>query len=199
MIIGDRSTFAIESGITQAYKRLGFRALGYFVLHIGGLSFGVPEADATLLAAAFNKAGIIISDRGKHTAPFSSDPNAGAIVDAIGKAIYGADPGDERFFGMSAQQFDATFKACQWHRNCDEAFDDGSAVYLFDVEDRVRLIANRPPAAINNYSHDPETLRDVWLRSDEFYQILETWRTAFEAEWRAASKIAESDDGAEGD
>ena len=31
MLIGDPSEFAVESGITKAYERLSFRALGYFV------------------------------------------------------------------------------------------------------------------------------------------------------------------------
>ena len=35
MIVGDPSIFAIESGITKAYERPSFLALGFFVLHVG--------------------------------------------------------------------------------------------------------------------------------------------------------------------
>ncbi len=88
MIIGNKTTFAIESGITKAYERLGFRALGFFLVHIGGECYGVREPDATLLANAFDEVARMIADRGKHIAPFAAEPNARIIVDAIRKAIY---------------------------------------------------------------------------------------------------------------
>ena len=50
MIIGDPKVFAIESCISIAYEELGARALGFFVIHIGGRCYGVREPDATWLA-----------------------------------------------------------------------------------------------------------------------------------------------------
>jgi immunity protein 42 of polymorphic toxin system len=38
MIVGNPSIFAIESQITKAYESLSMRALGFFVVHIGGRS-----------------------------------------------------------------------------------------------------------------------------------------------------------------
>src|SRR5436309_2282097 len=52
MIKGTPFTFAIESHIDQAYENVGLRALGYFVIHIGGLCYGVRELNATLLACS---------------------------------------------------------------------------------------------------------------------------------------------------
>jgi hypothetical protein len=67
----------------------------------------------------------------------------------------------------------------------DEAFDDGSFVLQFDVQDRVRLIAFRSGAG---YVHDPDTLSDVWLPADDFYRVLEQWHQAFDREWAAMPK-----------
>ena len=50
MMFGIQEIFGIESGVAQAYERLSFRALGFFVLHVGGMRYGVFEPDATLLA-----------------------------------------------------------------------------------------------------------------------------------------------------
>ena len=48
VMVGDPTLFAIESAITQAFERLGFRALGYFVVHLNGRCYGVRRPDATL-------------------------------------------------------------------------------------------------------------------------------------------------------
>ena len=199
MIIGNKSSFAIESAVTQAYERHGFLALGYFVLYIGGIGYGVIEPDATLLGSPFYKAKKIIANRGNHTTTFALEPDAGHIIDEINRAIYAPDSGGKFYFGLSKDQFSNSIYTshCGWHWSCDEAFDDGSSIWHFDVGNRVRLIADRPPKEQKNYLHDPKTLRDVWLDADEFYGILEKWRDAFEAEWQAAPKISECDDGAE--
>jgi hypothetical protein len=69
MIIGDKYRFAIESGMTKVYARLGFRALDWFNIHLQGQRYGVHERDATLLACSFDKVGDRIARRGDHTAP----------------------------------------------------------------------------------------------------------------------------------
>ena len=141
----------------------------------------------------------MIANRGNHATPFASAPNAGDIVDAIGKAIYAPDPGAEQFFGIPLQEFKGFVYSsdCLLHWGCDEAFDDGSSILHFDVGNRVRLIADKPPRNHSNLLHDPETLRDVWLDADEFYGVLERWKNSFEAEWKAMSKIPKLEDGAE--
>jgi hypothetical protein len=188
MIIGDPEIFAIESVITKAYERLSFRALGYFIIHIAGRSYGVKEHDATLLAVSFDEVGRRLARRGCHTPDFSIDASAGEIAYAFRRAGYAICEENERFFGMAARQFGKAINAkhLEWAPDGDEAFDDGS--YVLQIEDpkRVRLIAY---VSTSDYSYEPATLRDVWLSSDDFYDILQNWRDRFEAEWIAAPKL----------
>lgn len=207
MVIGDPSEFAIESSINIAYEELGARALGFFVIHIDGRCYGVREPAATYMACSFDAVEGRIAKRGAHTAPFATDPNAGKIVDAARDADYAPDQDDKLFFGIPRREFSRFFYSdmLEWAPG-DEAFDDGSHVLQFDVEDRVRLIGFRLmrceedyphdpaiPSAdqreYHRYQHDPATLSDVWLKADKFYNILQTWRDAFEAEWKAAPKL----------
>jgi hypothetical protein len=191
MMIGNPTIFAIESEITRAYERLGFRALGFFVLHVGGRRYGVYKPDATMLANSFDEVQERIAFCYKHTAPFAMEPDAGAIADAFRNAIY-ADEQQESFFGMPLAEFSKFFympSNVMWAPDGDEAFDDGSYVLQFDVESRVRLIAFKSD---EGYSHDPNTLSDIWLPADGFYNILREWRDAFEAEWVSAPKSAEN-------
>jgi hypothetical protein len=188
MIVGNPSIFAIESGITQAYDSRSIRALGYFVLHIGGRTYGVHKPDATTLAPSFDEIQDRIACRGKYTAPFASELDAGQIANAFRNATFSDDPHD-RFFGIPLDEFRKLFYTAtndrMWAPDGDEAFDDGSYVLQFDVKDRVRLIAFKSG---ESYLHDPTTLRDVWLAADDFYHILRQWHDAFEAEWLAAPK-----------
>ena len=69
MIVGKPSIFAIESCIKTPYSRLGFRALGYFLIHIQGHRYGVQQPDATMLACSFDEVERRIKNRGMHTAP----------------------------------------------------------------------------------------------------------------------------------
>lgn len=195
MIIGDPSTFAIESHITKAYSRLGFLALGFFVLHIGGRRYGVHAPDASLLAVALDVIAERLASRGTHTAPFSSESDSREVFDAIADAFYAPEDNTKRFFGMSQSELGdlASERHLMWPAP-DEAFDDNTAVLQFDVDDRVRLIATNGG---NGWRHNPETLRDVWMSADDFYRVLQQWHDAFVAEWGSASKIPEKDDGAE--
>jgi hypothetical protein len=72
-----------------------------------------------------------------------------------------------------------------WAPDGDAALDDGSYVLQFDVDDRVRVIAFR---CRENFLHDPATLSDVWLSADGFYNVLQQWHDAFEAEWESLPK-----------
>lgn len=64
-----------------------------------------------------------------------------------------------------------------WAPDGDEAFDDGSHIYQFDVSDSVRIVACK--------NRDDHCLSEVWLPSDEFYSILDNWQRQFDLEWRA--------------
>ncbi len=191
MIIGDPSTFAIESGITVAYDRLSFLALGFFVLHIGGRPYGVHKPDASMLASSFYDVKDRIAHRGRHTAPFATVTDAGKLAAAFRDAVYGDEPA-ERYFGLARDDFSGCFQSdsndCMWAPDGDEAFDDGSFVLQFDVDDRVRLIAFQ---SCEGSQYLASTLRDVWLEADTFYHILNAWNAAFEAEWHSMGKTAE--------
>jgi len=53
LLVGDESRFAIETAITESYDSESLMALGSFVVHVAGKSYGMPDADATLLAVPF--------------------------------------------------------------------------------------------------------------------------------------------------
>jgi hypothetical protein len=183
MIVGSPCLLAIESGILEAYEQMSFRSLGFFVIHVGGRPYGRREPDSTMLACSFDEVERRIAERGRHTAPFATEPEAGKIADAFLNAIF-ADEQEERYFGIPLPEFSKFFyrgsKDCMWAPDGDEAFDDGSYVLQFDVDDRVRVIAFK---CKDGPRHDPDTLSDVWLLADDFYQVLQRWHDAFEAEW----------------
>jgi hypothetical protein len=192
MIVGDTSNFAIESGITQAYERLSFRALGYFVIHIGGRRYGVYTPDATMLACSFDEVQRRLAERSSHTAPFANSPNAGKIADAFRKAVFAPGQEKEFFFGIQQPEFCNVLNSNRivWAPDGDEAFDDGSFVLQFDVGTLVRLIAFK--SCEDGYDHDPITIRDLWLNANDFYHTLERWRNGFEAAWASAPKMADN-------
>ena len=192
MLIGDPSTFAIESGTTCAYERLSFRALGYFLIHIGGRCFGVRDPDASMLACSLGEVEGRIARRGSHITPFATEIG-GDIADAVGVAIYAPEDEEKRVFGMSQADLSKVFCSHHliWAPDGDEAFDDGSRVLHFDAGDQVRLIGFKSG---DDYLHDPATLADLWLDASAFYEILDQWRSSFLAEWQAAQKISEQED-----
>lgn len=193
MIIGNPSVFAIESSISRAYERLSFRALGFFVIYVGGRCYGRCSPDSTMLACSYDEVERRIAGRGSHTTPFATESEAGRIADAFRNAVY-AEKQEERYFDIPLADFIDMIhsKRTVWAPDGDEAFDDGSYVLQFDVGDRVRLIAFK--SIENGCLHDPAARSDVWLAADDFYRILQDWRDAFEAEWASAPKISEADE-----
>jgi len=185
MFVGDAATFAVESEISQAYQRLSFRGLGFFVIHLGGLVYGVKAPDATLLACSFEQVCERLESRGKHDGSVFSNVDAGGVADAFTRAAY-APSSEETILGLSeAELRDAIYSnKLQWAPDGDEAFDDGSYVLQFDVGTRVRLIGFKH----DSFRHEPATLREVWLEADAFYGVLSQWRDRFLAEWQAAPK-----------
>src|ERR1700739_2130256 len=100
MVVGDPNVFAVESGITEAYEYLGLMALGYFVIHIAGRSFGVMDPSATMLACSFDEVGRRIAGRGTHNPHFPIDSSAGKIANAFIQSGYSLSEDSERFFEM---------------------------------------------------------------------------------------------------
>lgn len=187
MIVGNPTTFAIESSITQPYEQLHFRALGYFVIHLGGSMFGVRSSDATMLASSFDEVNRRIARRGAHFAAFGEEPDARRIVDAFRSATYDESRQGERFFGLSSAEFRDIVAANEivWAPDGDEAFDDGSHVLHFDQGAHVRLIAFKNHA---NSEDLVRTIVDQSLNADDFYDVLDQWRLKFETDWDASLK-----------
>ncbi len=189
MVVGDPSVLAIESSITQPYERLGQRALGFFVIHVGGKSYGVRSPEATLLACSFDAVRRRIVRRGEHCVLFGSEPDAAKVVDAVRAAMYGEDCQGESFFGMSADVLRDALASNEivWAPDGDAAFDDGGHVLQFDQGSKVRVVAFKNAG---NQDEVASTLAEVWMNADEFYGLLNKWQGRFEAEWAAALKQA---------
>jgi hypothetical protein len=190
VIVGLRDKFAIESVITTANSNLGQRGLGHFLIYVNGHRYGVDDPEATMLAVSFDEVGRRFRERGRHTAPFSKIDVA-ELASALVEALYDADSTRLTYFGMPSSEFERTISGnrLMWAPDGDEAFDDGSWVFQFDVDDRVRLIAFR---RLDSGSPDPMTLSELWLSSDEFYRVLEQWHSEFETEWSSFSKSLRS-------
>lgn len=189
MIIGDTSVLAIESSISQAYEQLSFRALGFFAIYVSGFCYGRRSADSTMRACSFDEVESRIAMRGSHVVPFTAETDAGKIASAFRNAIYGEEP-SESHFGIPSAQFREMIysKRIVWAPDGDEAFDDGSYVLQFDLKDQVRLIAFKSTIC---HPYDSPTIRDIWIASDNFYDILRRWHEAFENEWASLPKSSD--------
>jgi Immunity protein 42 len=186
LIIGDPSILAIESSITEAYERLSLRALGFFVIYVGGICYGRRSPESTLLARSYDEVGRRLAMRGDHIAPFDVEVDAGRIADAFRNAIYGEEPA-ESYFGIPLRKFREMIysRRIAWAPDGDEAFDDGSYVLQFDVKNQVRVIAFK---SLPSRAYDPATIGETRLAADDFYGLLQQWHDAFENEWASLRK-----------
>lgn len=180
MIVGDRTSFAIESEITKPFPRISQRGLGFFVIHIRGQAYGVQEPDASMLGCSFETVNGRLQRRGTHGVPFLAEIDASLIAEAYLDAVYRQTARID-YFGLSHSAFVKALheSAITWAPDGDEAFDDGSHVLQLDVGNKVRLIAFRN-------TDSPEdvvgTLREEWLDADLFYGVLSRWSELFAAE-----------------
>lgn len=188
VIVGNPSTIAIESGLTHCYADRSQLGLGYFLIHLGGKTYGVRSAEATLLACSFDSVVERLARRGSHVASFGTTEAAEEIAGAYLRATFEETESNERFFGMSADALTDLMAEHEivWAPDGDQAFDDGSHVLHFDQGSQVRLIGfkNRDDVSL------VATLSDVCLNAEEFYTMLNTWKESFEAEW-ASKKVAD--------
>src|SRR5262245_30497200 len=157
-------------------------ALGTFVVHVTGKCYGVSATDATLLAVPFGSMKRRIAMRGQHRAQFSKFSDAKALVEALISAVYTGSRPNDMTLGLSpsevAKSLDDNF--IEWGPDGDEAFDDSSHIYQFDVGDSVRIVACKHCDDLSL-----SDLSDIWLPSDEFYGVLDNWQRQFEFEWHA--------------
>jgi len=185
MIIGDPNKFALESEMSQAFERLSLMGLGFFVIHINGHLYGVRSSDATMLANSFDRVSQRLTDRGIHKSSLSL-ASSEDIAEALCRALYIDCPADEQFFGLSVEDFTNSIYEHHllWAPDGDEAFDDGSHVLQFDVDQKVRLVAFTRVSAGTAL----EQTADLWLPAEDFYAILRSWKEAFQAEWESRPK-----------
>jgi Immunity protein 42 len=184
LTVGNPAIFALESHINVRYESLSQRALGFFVIHVNSLSFGIRSPEATLLACSFDSVQRRTNHRGQHVASFGPDADAMQLANAVIDSTYYEQNKNHKFFDISANEFVNTLAKNEllWAPDGDEAFDDGSHVLHFDVGDMVRLIAFKNPI---NFQHGISTLTEVWLKSVDFYNILNEWMHKFELEWKS--------------
>ncbi len=187
-VVGDRTSFAIESAITQAFPNLAQRALGYFVIHIRGKAYGVQEPDASMLGCSFEAVNDRLRRRGTHQVPFLSTIDAPLIAKAYLDAWYRRTARVD-YFGLPAADFTEILheNAIVWAPDGDEAFDDGSHVLQFDVDNKVRLIAFENAESPENVG---STVVEEWLDDEVFYGVLSRWSEQFADEW--ANKSGEN-------
>lgn len=174
MLIGDRQTFAIESGMTEVFADKGNFALGFFVIHVGGRRFGVEGSTATMLGNSFDEVEHRLFRRGAHVMPLLGNVDAATIVEAYLDALY-RDKSRADYVGLSKQEFCKAIYLSNviWAPDGDAAFDDGSHVLQFDVKGKVRLIAfvnTEKPIDVAG------TIREVWLEVSAFYDALRLWK-----------------------
>ncbi len=99
-------------------ERMSVLVLGrlfFFVLHIGGLRYGVRKPEATMLACSFDEVQSRVAFRGKRIAPLATEPDAGAIADAFRNALYADEREAFKAEWVSAPQFPET---SEWHETC---------------------------------------------------------------------------------
>ena len=178
MIFGHKQLFAIESEVSAFYEEPGLAALGFFAIHLKSNSFGVIAPDATMLAAVRDEVKRRIASRGTHIAPFAVDHSAPAITSAIQSAIYDYSWSGQEVLGLPCSVFvDSVVRShCEFHRRCDESFDDGSMVLFFDVGQDVRCIAQK-----TFQDKKKDVLVDLLVPADEYYGVMGEWLKWFDS------------------
>jgi Immunity protein 42 len=185
MIVGNPNIFAIESEITHAYEHTSHLALGFFVVHVAGRSFGIKERDASMLGVSFDQVGKRIARRGSHHPPFPMDAPSAQVAYSFRHAIYDESKEDELFFGIPRHSFIEAISSNNLEWVGDEEFDDSSYVLQFEDENRVRVVAF---TGTPDFLYDHASLCEASLLQNEFYWILQVWHDRFKEEWISLPK-----------
>jgi hypothetical protein len=174
VIVGNPDQFAIESQIDLVDVDEHFRAWGAFGLHVGGVRYGVWEDGCTSFSNSPGEVQRLLSTRGSRTQPERQDRPAFELADQWLDVNFRVRPRTitehER---ISVSEILHT-PACYWPE-MDREFDDGSTVLLFDVGDKVRIVAFK-----NSGGNDVTHLSDQVLPANAFYEVLAGWLSAFE-------------------
>jgi len=183
----NKNDFAIESFISILEPERGLMALGYFLIKIKGTSYGVKEEDATSLACSYDEVVRRLEMRGKHIAPADliKLPSL-ELAQIIYSSIYYKISDEHNSWKYHIPR-DTLAKMIYknnliWAPDGDEAFDDCSNVFQFDIDEKtVRLIGFKDT---KDYKVDESTLNDITMNSDDFYSILKEWAENFYKEWQ---------------
>jgi len=144
--------------------------------------------EATTLGCSFNEIKNRIVNRGKHIAPFAAELSPAKIADSIHHALYSDDSVASEYFGIPYNEFCNIIHSNNllWAPDGDEAFDDGSFIFQFDIKDYVRIIGCKYN---DSFNCDPDTLTDIRIEANEFYTVLMNWYDKFEQDWKTYCKI----------
>ena len=179
MIVGDVNRLAIESEILWAVPRASQLAVGFFVVHVAGVGFGVREPDVSCLGCSVDQVELRLAMRGTHTNERLSDVPADQLASAYLSIFYGDE--DDNVTRLTDRDFlDANVI---WCPDGDAAFDDGSHILHLDKGDDVQIVAFR-----NGENARVSDLATQIVSADEFYSILKTWLVAFRREREIASQ-----------
>ena len=92
-LVKNKSAFAIESSISIAYYQESIRAIGYFLIRINGIFYGVKDDYATALACSYDEVIKRLGMRGKHTVPvaFTTTEGNKVIISTLTELIISSD------------------------------------------------------------------------------------------------------------
>jgi PKD repeat protein len=187
----DNIFFSIQSLTSSTYSNKSIMAVGYFLININGISYGVKEKDATVLACSYDSVINRLKMRGKHIAPVDLIMLPGLKIAQLVRSILfdstHNDQDDWKFNISHHDLADIIYKNnLLWAPDGDEAFDDGSNVLQFDIDnENVRLIGYK---TTKENKVDISTLTDLLISSDKFYLSLKEWADGFYKDWQNSER-----------
>jgi hypothetical protein len=187
MLIGD-TNFSIESYISSAYSNRGILGIGYFIVHLKGVTFGVKEDDATCLACSFDAVNDRIANKGKHIGPHDFIlGDALFVANFVRQSLFAKENTIDYKSDILNKQMARIINKNQllWAPDGDAAFDDRSNILQFDIGKQVRLIGYK---CICGNEIDVDSIRDLYLDADCYYNILKKWSEEFINEWNTMDK-----------
>jgi len=134
--------------------------------------------EATMLAVSFDEVGRRLTRRGTHVADFSAAMEPGKLADIYRDAFFNVgNVGELKPFEDASSS-----SRIQWAPDGDEAFDDGSYVLQFDVEDFVRLVGlGAELMVITIHRHSPKSGSRRMI-------FTESWRIGAVPSWPTGSR-----------
>ncbi len=179
IVVGTKSRFAVETCVSAVFPENRNSLLGYFVIHILGQRYGVYEPDASMLGNSIDVVLSLIENEGFHKLSIAKDFPAETFVRWYMRCFSEYDTPEQRMLGNTGSNLWDEFKRNEilWAPDGDEAFDDGSHVFVLDYESTVRLIG----CTYRDYQPIEGTVESVMLERSEFYGILRQWLPLIES------------------